>query len=57
MPKFHDLSEYAATIAPVIDAAHVSLHAEALRSVSDLAESSNLTPGLLVDLRFALPLR
>ncbi|TDC02882.1 hypothetical protein E1267_28310 [Nonomuraea longispora] len=54
MPKFHDLSEYAATIAPVIDAAHVSLHAEALRSVGDLAESSNLTPGLLVDLRFAL---
>ncbi|MEO3805446.1 hypothetical protein [Nonomuraea sp. B1E8] len=57
MPKFHDLSEYAAAIAPIIDAAHVNLHAAALRSVTDLAESSGVTPGLLVDLRFTLPLR
>ncbi|TDD05543.1 hypothetical protein E1292_16845 [Nonomuraea deserti] len=57
MPKFHDLSEYAATIAQIIDAAHVNLHAAALRSVTDLAESSGVTPGLLVDLRFTLPLR
>ncbi|TDD13667.1 hypothetical protein [Nonomuraea diastatica] len=57
MPKFHDLSEYAATIALIIDAAHVNLHAAALRSVTDLAESSGVTPGLLVDLRFTLPLR
>ncbi|MGW4792528.1 hypothetical protein ACWEPC_08975 [Nonomuraea sp. NPDC004297] len=57
MPKFHDLSEYAAAIAPVIGAAHVNVHASAARAVADLAEASGVTPGLLADLRFTLPLR
>ncbi|GAA3622421.1 hypothetical protein GCM10022419_130100 [Nonomuraea rosea] len=57
MPKFQDLSEYAAAIAPVIDAAHVNVHAAALRAATDLAVTSGLTPGLLSDLRFTLPLR
>ncbi|MGW0806246.1 hypothetical protein [Nonomuraea sp. NPDC002799] len=57
MSKFQDLSEYAATIAPVIDAAHVNLHASARRAGIELAETSGLTTGLLNDLRYALPLR
>ncbi|MFI9552130.1 hypothetical protein [Nonomuraea endophytica] len=50
MPKFH---LFAATIAPVIDAAHVSLHAAARPGF----EHPTFTPGFLVDLRFTLPLR
>ncbi|MGP3960813.1 hypothetical protein ACTWPT_32865 [Nonomuraea sp. 3N208] len=57
MPKFPDLAEYAAAIAPIIDAAHVNVHASALKAVTRLAETSGVTPGLLSDLRFALPLR
>ncbi|MFC4110996.1 hypothetical protein [Nonomuraea zeae] len=57
MPKFQDLSEYAAAIAPVIDAAHVNVHASARRAAIELAETSGLTQGLLPDLRFTLPLR
>ncbi|TMR99383.1 hypothetical protein [Nonomuraea basaltis] len=56
MPKFQDLSEYAAAIAPVINAAHVDVHASARRAVTELAEASGVTPGLLADLRFMLPL-
>jgi hypothetical protein len=51
MPKFHDLSEYAATIGPVIDAVHVNVHASARKEVA------GLLPGFLTDLRFTLPLR
>ncbi|MBT2226416.1 hypothetical protein [Nonomuraea sp. NEAU-A123] len=51
MPKFHDLSEYAATIGPVIDAVHVNVHASARKEVA------GLLPGFLIDLRFTLPLR
>ncbi|MGN9837589.1 hypothetical protein ACTMTI_05655 [Nonomuraea sp. H19] len=57
MPKFQDLSEYSAAIAPIIDAAHVNVHASARRAATKLAETSGVTPGLLYDLRFALPLR
>ncbi|MGR6913410.1 hypothetical protein ACU635_04075 [[Actinomadura] parvosata] len=57
MPKFQDLSEFAAAIAPVIGAANVNVHASAARAVADLARTSGLTPGLLSDLRFTLPLR
>lgn len=57
MPKFQDLSEFAAAIAPVIGAAHVNVHASAARAVAQLAETSAITPGLLSDLRFTLPLR
>ncbi|RVX46131.1 hypothetical protein EDD27_8983 [Nonomuraea polychroma] len=57
MPKFPDLAEYAAAIAPVIDAAHVNVHASALKAVTELAETSGVTPGLLSDLRFVFPLR
>ncbi|TYB50418.1 hypothetical protein FXF51_56400 [Nonomuraea sp. PA05] len=57
MPKFQDLSEFAAAIAPVIGAAHVNVHASAARAVAQLAETSGVTPALLSDLRFALPLR
>ncbi|WP_052424029.1 hypothetical protein [Nonomuraea candida] len=57
MPKFQDLLEYAAAIAPVIGAATVNVHASAARAVADLAETSGLTPGFLSDLRFTLPLR
>ncbi|WP_170222801.1 hypothetical protein [Nonomuraea turkmeniaca] len=57
MPKFPVLAEYAAAIAPVIDAAHVNVHAAALKAVTELAETSGVTPGLLSDLRFVLPLR
>ncbi|HUR08917.1 MAG TPA: hypothetical protein VM347_40700 [Nonomuraea sp.] len=51
MPKFHDLSEYAATIGPVIDAVHVNVHASARK------EAAGLLPGFLTDLRFTLPVR
>ncbi|MBF8194492.1 hypothetical protein ITP53_54335 [Nonomuraea sp. K274] len=57
MPKFQDLSEYAAAIAPVVNAAHVNVHAAAHRAVTELAGTSGVTPGLLSDLRSALPLR
>lgn len=57
MPKFQGLGEFAAAIAPVIDAAHVDVHAAARRAVLDLTERSGLTSGLLNDLRFVLPLR
>ncbi|MEU6790678.1 hypothetical protein ABZ907_03175 [Nonomuraea wenchangensis] len=57
MPKFQALAEYAAAIAPIIDAAHVNVHATALRAAAELAETSGVTPGLLLDLRFVLPLR
>ncbi|MET7333433.1 hypothetical protein [Nonomuraea sp. NPDC005650] len=53
MPEISEISDYAAAIAPVINAAHVNVHASARGAVSELAES----PGLLVDLRFVLPLR
>ncbi|MEU7862414.1 hypothetical protein [Nonomuraea sp. NPDC049141] len=51
MPKFHDLSEYAATIGPVIDAVHVNVHASARKEVA------GLPLGFLTDLRFTLPVR
>ncbi|MEV4110063.1 hypothetical protein [Nonomuraea sp. NPDC049695] len=57
MPKIRELSEYAAAIAPVIDAAHVNVHAAARRAVTELSESSGVSPGFLSDLRFTLPLR
>ncbi|MEV4390862.1 hypothetical protein [Nonomuraea sp. NPDC049607] len=57
MPKFQGLGEFAAAIAPVIDAAHVNVHAAAGRALLDLVERSGLTAGLLNDLRFVLPLR
>jgi hypothetical protein len=57
MPKFQALAEYAAAIAPVVDATHVNLHAAAHRAVTELAEASGITPGYLSDLRFTLPLR
>ncbi|MEO3875716.1 hypothetical protein ABGB18_43630 [Nonomuraea sp. B12E4] len=57
MPKIHDLSEYAAAIGPVIDAAHVNVHASARRAADELAEASGVTPGILADLRFTLPVR
>lgn len=57
MPKFQDAAEFAAAIAPVIDAAHVNVHASAHRAVTELAARSGVTPGLLHDLRFTLPLR
>ncbi|MEV0593290.1 hypothetical protein [Nonomuraea cavernae] len=46
MPKFRDLSTYAATIAPVINAVHINVHASAGAG----------TGGLLMDLRYRLPL-
>ncbi|MFB4276203.1 MULTISPECIES: hypothetical protein [unclassified Nonomuraea] len=57
MPKFQDLSEYAAALAPITGAVHVNVHASAARAVAELAETSGVTPGLLSDLRFTLPLR
>ncbi|PRX49724.1 hypothetical protein B0I32_13830 [Nonomuraea fuscirosea] len=57
MPKFRDLSEYAAEIAPVINVAHVNVHASAAPALADLAATSGLTPAYLYDLRFTLPLR
>ncbi|WP_433436147.1 hypothetical protein [Nonomuraea sp. CA-141351] len=57
MPKFQELSGYAAAIAPVIDAAHVNVHASARRAVAELSETSGVSPGFLSDLRFTLPLR
>ena len=53
MPKFHDLSEYAATIGPVIDAVHVNVHASARRAAAGLLPQL----GFLTDLRFTLPHR
>ncbi|MFI7709259.1 hypothetical protein [Nonomuraea sp. NPDC049480] len=57
MPKFHGLTEYAAAIAPVINAAHINVHAAAHQAVTELADAAGLTPGYLSDLRFSLPLR
>ncbi|GAB2960218.1 hypothetical protein ACFMQL_13915 [Nonomuraea fastidiosa] len=57
MPKFQELSEFAEAIAPVINAAHVNVHASAVRAVAGLTAASGFTPGLLSDLRFSLPLR
>ncbi|WP_188188891.1 hypothetical protein [Nonomuraea sp. SYSU D8015] len=57
MPKFQGLSDYAAAIAPIINAAHVNLHVAARRAVTELAETSGVTPGYLSDLRFTFPLR
>ncbi|MFI7641568.1 hypothetical protein [Nonomuraea sp. NPDC049400] len=57
MPKFRELAGYAAAIAPVIDAAHVNVHASARRAVTELSEASGVSPGFLHDLRFMLPLR
>ncbi|MER6950280.1 hypothetical protein ABT294_40310 [Nonomuraea sp. NPDC000554] len=57
MPKFQDASLFAASIAPVIDAVHVNVHASARRAGADLATASGLEPGVLIDLRFTLPLR
>ncbi|MFC5828703.1 hypothetical protein [Nonomuraea insulae] len=57
MPKFQDLSEYAAALAPIINVAHVNVHAAAARAVAELAETTGVTPGFLYDLRFTLPLR
>lgn len=57
MPKFQGLPEFAAAIAPVINAAQVNVHAAARRAVTEHAEASGVTPGYLSDLRFMLPLR
>ncbi|NRQ31619.1 hypothetical protein HII36_07160 [Nonomuraea sp. NN258] len=57
MRKFPVLLDYAAAIAPVIDAAHVNAHAAAHRAGLELAERAGVTIGLLNDLRFILPLR
>ncbi|MFC4012979.1 hypothetical protein ACFOY2_37525 [Nonomuraea purpurea] len=54
MPKF---PEYAAAIAPIIDAAHINLHAAARRATIELADTSGITPGPLIDLRYTLPQR
>ncbi|MEV0388764.1 hypothetical protein [Nonomuraea sp. NPDC050643] len=54
MPKFQ---EYAAAIAPIISVVHVNVHAAASRAVTELSETSGVTPGFLSDLRFMLPLR
>ncbi len=57
MPEIRELSEYAAAIAPVIDAAQVNVHASARRAITALAETAGVSTGLLYDLRFVLPLR
>ncbi|MGN9787191.1 hypothetical protein ACTMTF_37610 [Nonomuraea sp. ZG12] len=57
MPKFPDLSTYAADIAPVIDAVHVNVHAAARAVREQLAGAPDPSPGFLNDLRFTLPLR
>ncbi|MET8864613.1 hypothetical protein ABZW11_16875 [Nonomuraea sp. NPDC004580] len=57
MPKYQELSAFAEAIAPVINAAHVNVHASAARAVAELTTASGLTSGLLSDLRFSLPLR
>ncbi|MEV4084822.1 amidohydrolase family protein [Nonomuraea fuscirosea] len=51
------MSEYAAEIGPVINVAHVNVHASAAPALADLAATSGLTPAYLYDLRFTLPLR
>jgi hypothetical protein len=57
MPKFPDLSTYAAAIAPVINAVHVSVHAAARAVGRELPGTPDPSPGFLNDLRFTLPLR
>ncbi|WP_327088473.1 hypothetical protein OIE66_40180 [Nonomuraea sp. NBC_01738] len=52
MPKSQDL--FAAAIAPVIDAAHVNIHAHSRAAGALVAEELGISPGLLVDLRYAL---
>jgi hypothetical protein len=57
MPKFPDLSTYAAAIAPVINAVHVNVHAAARAVGRELPGAPDPSPGFLNDLRFTLPLR
>ncbi|WP_113700226.1 hypothetical protein [Nonomuraea lactucae] len=57
MPTIQDLSTYAAAIAPVVNAVHVNVHASARQAAAAHAESCGVTPGLLADLRYVLPLR
>jgi hypothetical protein len=57
MPIIQELSTYAAAIAPVLNAVHVNVHASARPAATAHAESSGVTPGLLSDLRYVLPLR
>ncbi|WP_084955277.1 hypothetical protein [Thermoactinospora rubra] len=52
-----ELADYAAAVAPVVDAVHVEVHAAARPLGADFLQASGLTPGLLVDQRTTLPLR
>lgn len=51
------MRKYATEIAPVIDAVHVNVHAASHAAGTELARAHGITPGLLVDLRIALPMR
>ncbi|MEV0582635.1 hypothetical protein [Nonomuraea sp. NPDC050310] len=51
------MPKYAAAVAPVIDAAHIDGHAASRPLSAEAVRASGLTPGLLVDQRFTLPLR
>lgn len=57
MRKFQALAGYAASIAPLINAAHVTVHASSRADESALVKRSGIQPGFLVDLRFTLPRR
>ncbi|MFF5207489.1 hypothetical protein [Streptosporangium sp. NPDC000396] len=57
MSRFDDLSGYAASMAPLIDAVHLGVHVASRPLGRELVERLGLQAELLIDLRFVLPAR
>ncbi|MEV4167039.1 hypothetical protein [Nonomuraea dietziae] len=53
----YDIAAFAASIAPVIDAVHVDVHAVGRQAGVEYVRRSGLRPGFLIDQRYVLPLR
>ncbi|MEV2267060.1 hypothetical protein [Nonomuraea africana] len=52
-----DLAAFAASIAPLIDAVHIDVHAAGRQAGLEYVRRSGLRPGFLIDQRYVLPLR
>ncbi|MFE3453797.1 hypothetical protein ACFXJ8_33215 [Nonomuraea sp. NPDC059194] len=52
-----ELTDYAAAIAPLIDAVHIDVHAADRRAGVEYVRRSGLRAGFLIDQRYVLPLR
>ncbi|GAA2792781.1 hypothetical protein [Nonomuraea dietziae] len=53
----YDIAAFAASIAPVIDAVHIDVHAVGRQAGVEYVRRSGLRPGFLIDQRYVLPLR